>query len=83
VLWVVIREIEQNRSEEAVFQTVDAAQSCYDEATYVSDNGPDDGPGDDPTIVTNSWLYEADTSDADTARAMARDGRAILIKSYA
>jgi hypothetical protein len=79
-LYVVAREIEQDRREEVVFQTSSEARRCYAEAHHVSENGPDDG--DDPSIVSNCWLYLADASDPATARAMVNDGKAVLIASY-
>jgi hypothetical protein len=46
----------------------------------VCDNGPDDGPGDDPTIITNCWLGRVDTSDPELAKRSALSGRAIIIR---
>lgn len=81
-LYVVVREIEAERLERAVTVDLAEAEACYAEAFHACEDGPDDGPGDDPAIVTRCWLYSADTSDPAIAEAMTVDGRAKLIKAF-
>lgn len=44
--------------------------------------GADEFGDGDPTIISNCWLYVADTDDSATARAMTREGQAVLVASY-
>ena len=79
----MIREIEDGgRLEYAVFADKGEAQACYDQAALVCDNDPDEFGEGDPAIVSQCWLYLANTDDPNVAKAMAQDGRAILIVSY-
>lgn len=83
MLYIVVRDIEGgDRREDVVFSTLDEAQACYNQAELVCANDPDEFGEGDPTIVTQCWLYAANTDDPSVARAMALDGRAILIVSY-
>lgn len=84
MLYVVVRDIEDGTwRDDAVFSTVREARSYYNKARLVSDNDPDEFGEGDPTVVSRCWLYAAATGDPAVAREMARDGRAILVASYA
>jgi len=83
MLYVVVREIEGGkRQQSAVFATSTAAMVRYERARLVCDNDPDEFGDGDPSIVSRCWLYAADATDQVTARAMTRDGRAVLVASY-
>jgi hypothetical protein len=82
LLFVVVREIEAERRHVTVFALFEMAKRYYNYAAYVCDNGPDEGPEDDPTIVTNCWLYVTATADPERAKAAALDGTANLCASY-
>ena len=70
MLYVVVREIEAERLERAVIGDPAEAEACYAEAFHVCENGPDEGSGEDPAIVSQCWLYSAATSDQAEAEAM-------------
>ena len=82
MLFIVIREIEAKRPHVAAFILISEAKQYYNDAVHVCDSGPDDDPEDDPTIVTNCWLYEVATLDPELAKGMALDGTARLLASY-
>ncbi len=81
MFYVVIRELEGDRKDAAAFLASPDAQDAYDEAAHVCDNGPGDGPGDDPAIVTNCWLGWVDTSDPEIAKQSALSGHALIIRA--
>ena len=84
MLYVVIREIEDGtRCDDALFVTSRAARQHYRKARLVCDNDPDEFGEGDPAIISRCWIYAADTREPDEARAMVRDGRAVLVASYA
>ncbi len=80
MFYVVIREIECITRDVMAFRQRRKAHEAYDEAARVCDNGPDDGPGDDPTIVTNCWLGWVDTPDPEIAERLALSGYATMLK---
>jgi hypothetical protein len=80
--YVLVREIEAMRREASDFDDEKMARAAFEEARYVADNGPDDAPGDDPTIVSNCWLYWSGSVDPLAAREDALSGRARLIDAY-
>lgn len=77
MLFAVIREIEALRRDCHVFQRLEEATAYYEHAAYVCMEGPDDG--DDPTIVTNCWLYSADLPDEQLMRESALSGQTNLL----
>jgi len=79
VIFVLIREIEKDRRDCQTFDFEGAAWAAYRVAERVSMDGPDDGPGDDPTIVTNGSLYVAYTSSVAEAVQLARYKQANLL----
>jgi hypothetical protein len=79
MLFVVVREIEQERQDFWVFTTETEAREYYKQAAYVCWDEPDHSPGGDPSIVTNCWLYEAATDNPETAKEAAAVGRAKLL----
>jgi len=79
VLFVVVRQIEGVRQDCRPFALEASARMYYDEAARVSMDGPDDTPGSDPTIVTNCWLYAADTLDPLAAESLASSEKATLM----
>lgn len=81
MIYVVIRELEGNKRDAAEFLMYQDAQNAYDEAAHVCDNGPEDGWGDDPSIVTNCWLGWVDTSDPEIAKRSALSGHAIILRA--
>jgi hypothetical protein len=81
VLFVVVRDAEDGRRA-AVFSDRAEAERIYAEAYHVSENGPDDGPGDDPTIVSGCWFYVVDTPDPDAAKALALKGDIAHLKAF-
>ena len=82
MLYVVVREIEGAKREAAAFRSRQDAQDAYDEAARICDEGPDDGPGDDPAIVTNCWLGWVDTPDRDIAKRSSLAGHFTVSKAY-
>lgn len=82
MLFVVVREIEGERLERAVTSDLAEAEAAYADAFRACENGPEEGPGEDPAIVSRCWLYSADTDDPAVAEAMTTDGRAKLIKAF-
>jgi hypothetical protein len=82
MLFVVIREIESARREAAVFNSQREARDVYDETTRVCEDGPDDGPEDDPAVVTNCWLCQVDTPDPNIAKRSALSGHATLLAAH-
>lgn len=80
MFFVVVREIEGLRTEQAVFADLAEATECFEEASYAVRNAPGEDSGDDPTIVTAAWLYAADTADRDAALKMASGGHAVLLE---
>jgi hypothetical protein len=82
VLFVVVREIGAKYLERAVTTDFAEAEACYAEAFRACENGPDEGPGDDPAVVSRCWLYSAETADPAVAESMTSDGRANLIKAF-
>lgn len=84
MLYVVVREIEGGpHRDDTVFSVMHEARQYYITARLVCDNDPDEFGNGDPAIVSCCWLYAVDTRDPEVARVMARDGRAILVASYA
>ena len=84
VLFVVVREIDDLRSEPTrdwrVFDEYHDAKEYYDAAEHVCWNGPsDNGNINRPIVVTNCWLYKADTTDIKAAAALALEERATLL----
>jgi hypothetical protein len=75
----VVREIEGIRRDCRTFILEDTARVYYGEASRASMNGPDDSDESDPTIVTNCWLYAADTLDPVAAESLASSERATLM----
>jgi len=83
MLYVVVREIEGgSEADNSVFTNRNKARTYYARAHKVCDNDPDEFGEGDPSIVCRCWLYVVNTDDASTARAMVRDGRAVLVASY-
>ena len=82
MLFVMVREIEGERFERAVTTDRAEAEACYAEAFRACENGPEEGPGEDPEIVSRCWLYSENTSDSAEAERMTMDGRATLIKAF-
>lgn len=79
MLFVVVREIEQDRQDSRTFTHKVAAREYYDQAAYVCREEPDDSPGGDLSIVTNCWLYEVATDDPAIAQELALSERAKLL----
>jgi len=83
MLYVVIREVENwgetMRRDHRVFLLLDQAKHYYADAEHVCWNGPDDMSGEDPSVVTNCWLWAADTDDPVAAIGMAVSRRATLL----
>ena len=79
MMYVVIREVEGPTREAAAFRLRQDAEDVYEEAARVCENGPDDGPGDDTTVVTNCWLGLVDTPDREIAKQSALSGHFTLI----
>lgn len=83
MLFVVIRQIENleepSKLDHHIFILSDQARSYYRGAEYVCWNEPDDTPGGDPSIVTNCWLFAAETDDPIIAAQMAHSRRATLL----
>lgn len=82
MLYVVVRENEAERLERAVTADRAEAEACYLEAYRACENGPDNGLGEDPDIVSRCWLYSTETSDPAEAETMTTDGRATLMESF-
>ena len=78
--YIVCRDVDGGPSQYAAFGALADARDCYDEAERICDNGPGDGPADDPTIVTNCRLYAVDTPDPAVAIATAQSGYATLLR---
>ncbi len=83
MLFVVIRQIENLgeslRQDHHVFVHLDQAESYYRDAEYVCWNDPDDTPTGDHAVVTNCWLFAAETHDPVISTQMAYSRRATLL----
>jgi hypothetical protein len=83
MLYVVVRQIENWEREQTrdhhVFVLLDQAKAYYEEAQNVCWNGPSGGPGDDPSVVTNCWLWASDTPDPVAAAQLALSQKATLL----
>jgi len=82
MLFVMVREIEAERLERAVTSDLAEAEAAYAQSFHACENGPEEGPGEDPAIVSRCWLYSADTDDPAEAEAMTIDGRARCLRSF-
>jgi hypothetical protein len=85
MLFVVVRYVDGDLAtpQTAAFTSLDTASECFEESAYVVRNGPDDGPGDDPTIVCTCYLYAVETEDLFAAQRMALNGQGILMEKEA
>jgi hypothetical protein len=83
MLYVVIRQIENNdeamKRDHRVFILLSQAKQYYADVEHVCWNEPNDTPEADPSVVTNCWLWAADTDDPVAAAGMALSQRAILL----
>jgi hypothetical protein len=64
-----------------VFENLEEATECFEDNAYTVRNAPEEGPNNDPTIVTGCALYAVNTSDHDTAAALAQRGHGVLLES--
>jgi hypothetical protein len=79
---VLVQEIEANRLERAIASDLAEAEAAYTQAFHACENGPEEGPGEDPAIVSRCLLYSADTDDPAEAEVMTTDGRARCLRVF-
>jgi hypothetical protein len=83
MLFVVIRQIENLEEPKTrdyrIFVSQQQAKGYYHDAESVCWNEPASIAGDDAPVVTNCWLYVADTDDPVIAAQLALSGGATLL----
>jgi hypothetical protein len=82
MLFVLVVEVEGKQTGARVFRDYAEAKECYVEAVRVCMDGPDDDGGTTPYLISNCWLYSADTSDEEAARQTAFANTAVLVAAF-
>lgn len=81
MLYVLILEILGDRRGK-VYGSAEHANVCYSEAVRVCMDGPDEDDVTTPYLISNCWLYAADTTDDSAALSDAMAGRAVLLSAF-